>query len=109
MAELNLSPRDRMRCLIALIGALAVVSTLSSLMWPILSEALRNRGWDETMIGVNAAAQFGGIVVVALLVTRIIPLLGFYRTILTGLTVAAVMLGSMLRKNHRKQRRGVTL
>ena len=92
MAELDLSPRDRRRCLIALIGALAVVSTLSSLMWPILSEALRNRGWDETMIGVNAAAQFGGIVVVALLVTRIIPLLGFYRTILTGLTVAAVML-----------------
>ena len=73
MAELDLSPRDRRRCLIALIGALAVVSTLSSLMWPILSEALRNRGWDETMIGVNAAAQFGGIVVVALLVTRIIP------------------------------------
>jgi len=92
MAELNLSPRDRLRCLIALIGALSVVSTLSSLMWPILSEALRNRGWDETMIGVNAAAQFGGIVVVALLVTRIIPWLGFYRTILTGLAVAALML-----------------
>ncbi len=92
MAELDLSPRDRMRCLIALIGALSVVSTLSSLMWPILSEALRNRGWDETMIGVNAAAQFGGIVVVALLVTRIIPRLGFYRTIVTGLSVAALML-----------------
>jgi len=89
-ATVELSPRDRLRCLVALIGALAVVSTLSSLMWPILSEALRLRGWDDTMIGLNAAAQFSGIVVVALLVTRIIPLLGFFRTIVSGLSVAAL-------------------
>ena len=89
MSEVELSPRDRLRCLVALIAALSVVSTLSSLMWPILSEALRIEGYDETAIGINAAAQFAGIVAVALLVTRIIPRLGFFRTIVTGLAVAA--------------------
>lgn len=89
VAAVELSPRDRLRCLIALIAALAVVSTLSSLMWPILSEALRIRGFDDSAIGINAAAQFAGIVTVALLVTRIIPRLGFFRTIVTGLAVAA--------------------
>jgi len=98
-SEVKLSPRDRLRCLVALIAALSVVSTLSSLMWPILSEALRIEGFDETAIGINAAAQFAGIVTVALLVTRIIPRLGFFRTIVTGLAVAALtfVLLSLLR------------
>ena len=44
--------------MIALVAALAVVSITSSLNWPILSEALRNQGYSESMIGINAAAQF---------------------------------------------------
>jgi MFS family permease len=92
MSEATLHPRDKIRCLIALIASLAVVSTTSSLTWPILSEYLRNQGFSETAISINAAAQFAGIVIVALLATRIIPRLGFFRTILMGLALAASML-----------------
>ena len=78
--------------MIALVAALAVVSITSSLNWPILSEALRNQGYSESMIGINAAAQFAGIIVVALAAPRIIPALGFFNTIVFGLVVVAVML-----------------
>ncbi|MBN36813.1 MAG: hypothetical protein CMM46_18940 [Rhodospirillaceae bacterium] len=92
MSETVLSSQDRLTCLIALIGALAVVSTTSSLTWPILSESLRNHGYSETEISINAAAQFAGIVVVALFATVIIPRLGFFRAIVLGLGLVASML-----------------
>ena len=92
MSEVSLSPRDRLFCLIALIGALAVVSTTSSLTWPILSDSLRNQGFSEPAISLNAAAQFAGIVIVALLATKIIPRLGFLRAIILGLVLVASML-----------------
>jgi MFS family permease len=76
----------------ALIATMAVVSITSSLAWPILSEALRNQGYSESMIGINAAAQFAGIIVVALAAPRIIPAMGFFKTIVLGLVVVAVML-----------------
>ena len=78
--------------MIALIAALAVVSITSSLNWPILAEALRNQGYIESMIGINAAAQFAGIIVVALAAPRIIPALGFFKAILLGLVIVAVTL-----------------
>ncbi|MDG2238576.1 MAG: MFS transporter [Arenicellales bacterium] len=76
----------------ALIATLAVVSIASSLTWPILAEALRNQGYSESMIGINAAVQFLGIIVVALAAPRIIPAIGFFRTIVLGLAVVAIML-----------------
>ena len=88
----ELTPQQRIRCMIALVAALAVVSITSSLNWPILSEALRNQGYSETMIGINAAAQFAGIIVVALAAPRIIPALGFFKAIVLGLVVVAVTL-----------------
>lgn len=88
----ELSPQQRIRCMIALVAALAVVSITSSLNWPILSEALRNQGYSESMIGINAAAQFAGIIVVALATPRIIPALGFFKAIVLGLVVVAVTL-----------------
>ena len=88
----ELSPQQRIRCMIALVAALAVVSITSSLNWPILSEALRNQGYSETMIGINAAAQFAGIIVVALAAPRIIPALGFFKAIALGMIVLAVTL-----------------
>ena len=88
----ELSPQQRIRCMMALVAALAVVAITSSLNWPILSEALRNQGYSESMIGINAAAQFAGIIVVALAAPRIIPALGFFKTIVLGLVVVAVML-----------------
>jgi MFS family permease len=68
------------------------VSIASSLTWPILAEALRNQGYSESMIGINAAVQFGGIMVVALAAPRIIPAMGFFKTIALGLVVVAIML-----------------
>ena len=86
------SRRDRLLCLIALVAALAVVSITSSLTWPILAESLRLKGYDEGLIGLNAAAQFAGIMVVAPLAPYIIPRLGFFNTILCGLVLVASML-----------------
>jgi len=88
----ELSPQQRIRCMSALVATMAVVSITSSLAWPILSEALRNQGYSESMIGINAAAQFAGIIVVALAAPRIIPAMGFFKTIELGLVVVAVML-----------------
>ena len=88
----ELSPQQRIRCMSALVATMAVVSITSSLAWPILSEALRNQGYSESMIGINAAAQFIGIIVVALAAPRIIPAMGFFKTIVLGLVVVAVML-----------------
>lgn len=87
-----IASRQRVLCLIALIGALSVVATTSSLTWPILAESLRNRGFGEAAISFNAAAQFAGIVVVALVATTVIPRLGFLYSIALGLAVVAAML-----------------
>ena len=78
--------------MIALVAALAVVAITSSLNWPILAEALRNQGYSESLIGINAAAQFAGIIVVALAAPRIIPALGFFKTIVFGLIIVAITL-----------------
>jgi MFS family permease len=78
--------------MIALVAAMAVVSITSSLNWPILSEALRNQGYSESMIGINAAAQFAGIILVALAAPRVVPALGFFKTIVLGLVVVAITL-----------------
>ena len=88
----ELSPRQRIRCMVALVATLAVVSITSSLTWPILSEGLRNQGYSESMIGINAAAQFVGIILIALAAPRIIPAIGFFKTIALGLAVVATML-----------------
>ncbi|MEC8963100.1 MAG: MFS transporter [Pseudomonadota bacterium] len=87
-----LSRQQRIRCMIALVAAMAVVSITSSLNWPILSEALRNQGYSESMIGINAAAQFAGIILVALAAPWIIPALGFFKAIVLGLIVLAITL-----------------
>ncbi|MEC9329222.1 MAG: MFS transporter, partial [Pseudomonadota bacterium] len=88
----ELSRQQRIRCMIALVAALAVVAITSSLNWPILAEALRNRGYSESMIGINAAAQFAGIIVVALAAPRIIPALGFFKAIVFGLVIVSITL-----------------
>ncbi|GIT47378.1 MAG: hypothetical protein Ct9H300mP13_1740 [Gammaproteobacteria bacterium] len=59
--------------MVALVATLAVVSITSSLTWPILSEGLRNQGYSESMIGINAGAQFVGIILIALAAPRIFP------------------------------------
>ena len=82
----------RIRYMIALVATLAVVSITSSLNWPILAAALRNQGYSESMIVINAAAQFAGIMVVALAAPRIIPALGFFKSLVLGLIVVAIML-----------------
>lgn len=78
-----------------LVAALAVVSVSSSLTWPILAESLRRQGYDETAIGLNAAAQFAGIIVVAGCATWLIPRIGFYRAVVIGLGLVAAMLAAL--------------
>ena len=89
---IELSRQQKLRCMLALIAAMAAVSITSSLNWPILSEALRNQGYSESMIGTNAAAQFAGIIVVALIAPRIIPALGFFWAIVLGLIAVGLSL-----------------
>lgn len=84
--------RQRLYCMVALIAALAVVAITSSLTWPILSESLRLQGYSESAIGLNAAAQFAGVMVVALIAPRVLPRFGFFRCIVFGLCLAALML-----------------
>ena len=92
MLEPGLGARDRRRCLLALVAALSVVCISSSLAWPILAESLRLQGYDETAIGLNAAAQFSGIIFVAGTATWLIPRLGFFRTTVLGFFLVAAML-----------------
>ncbi|MDG2481920.1 MAG: hypothetical protein P8Q36_13800, partial [Alphaproteobacteria bacterium] len=75
----------------------------SSLTWPILSESLRNQGFSEPAISLNAAAQFAGIVIVALLATKIIPRLGFLRAIIQADRRLAK---ALISKGFRKDRPG---
>ena len=88
----GLSANERRRCLLALVASLAVVAISSSLAWPILAESLRQQGYDEAAIGLNAAAQFAGIIFVAANATWLIPRLGFFRTMVLGLGLVAAML-----------------
>ena len=81
--------------MLALISAMAVVSITSSLNWPILAEALRNQGYSEMMIGINAAAQFLGIIIIAIGAPRIIPKLGFFKAILLGLIIVGLAMSTL--------------
>ena len=81
--------------MVALVAALAVVSTTSSLAWPMLSESLRLQGYSESLIGLNAAAQFSGIIVVAMLAPRVIPRFGFFNCVFCGLGLVAAMFISL--------------
>ena len=92
MTDTVISARDRLRCIIALVASLAVVAMSTSITWPILAESLRNLGYGESMIGLNAAAQFAGTIAVAFIATSIIPRLGFFKTIMWGLGLVAAML-----------------
>ena len=95
MPEPGLGGRERRLCLLALVATFSVVAMSSSLTWPILAESLRHQGYDETAIGLNAAAQFAGIMFVAGNATWVIPRLGFFRTVLVGLALVAAMLAAL--------------
>ena len=95
MSEPGLGGRERLLCLLALVATFSVVAMSSSLTWPILAESLRLQGYDETAIGLNAAAQFAGIMFVAGNATWLIPRLGFFRAALLGLALVAAMLATL--------------
>ena len=95
MPEPGLGGRKRLLCLLALVATFSVVAMSSSLTWPILAESLRLQGYDETAIGLNAAAQFAGIIFVAGSATWLIPRLGFFRAALLGLALVAAMLATL--------------
>ena len=90
MSEVDLTPQQRRSCLLALIASLAVMAITTGMTWPLLAEILRDQGVDESLIGLNAAAQFVGIFIVSMLATRIIPRLGFFRATLIGMLLVFV-------------------
>jgi len=90
MSDVVLTPKQRQSCLIALIASLAVMSITTGMTWPLLAEVLRNQGVDESLIGLNAAAQFVGIFIVSMVATRVIPWLGFFRATLAGMILVFV-------------------
>ncbi len=90
MSDITLTAQQRRSCLIALIATLAVMAITTGMTWPLLAEILRDQGVDESIIGLNAASQFVGILIVSLLATRIIPRLGFFRATLVGMTMVFV-------------------
>ncbi len=90
MSDVVLTSRQRQSCLIALIASLAVMSITTGMTWPLLAEVLRNQGVDESLIGLNAAAQFVGIFIVAMVATRLIPRLGFFRATLAGMILVFI-------------------
>ena len=95
MSEPGLGARERRLCLLALVATFSIVAMSSSLTWPILAESLRRQGHDEVAIGLNAAAQFAGIIFVAASATWLIPRLGFFRSVLLGLALVAAMLAAL--------------
>ena len=89
MPEPGLGGRERRLCLFALVAVFSVVRDVQLAHWPILAESLRRQGYDETAIGLNAAARLAGIMFVAGGATWLIPRLGFFRSVLLGLVLVA--------------------
>ncbi|MEM7122961.1 MAG: MFS transporter [Pseudomonadota bacterium] len=90
MSDVVLTGQQRRSCLIALIASLAVMAITTGMTWPLLAEILRDQGVDESIIGLSAASQFIGTIIVSFLATRIIPRLGFFRATLTGMALVFV-------------------
>ncbi len=91
-SELEPNSRPWAYHLVLLILSLSAISITSSLTWPILSELLANRGYSDTAISINASVQFAGMIIVALMATRLIPRLGFVLSLAASFAVIAVSL-----------------
>ena len=80
------------RGLTAAIGTVAVFGVVIGLTTPLLALVLERRGTGETLIGINSAATFAGILLLAPLASRLIARTGLARAMLAGLLICAACL-----------------
>lgn len=94
MNDPALNARDRRRSLAAVVSSMAVISMIYGLSYPLLALVLERQGIDETMIGLNTAAQGLAVFAVAPLAAPVIARLGLARLMLgaLGLSLALFLL-----------------
>jgi MFS family permease len=81
-----------MRGLVAAIATAGVFGVTIGLTMPLLALVLEGRGYGETLIGINSAATFVGILVLSPLASGLIRRIGLARAMLGGLLVCALCL-----------------
>ena len=81
----TLTARERIKCLIAVIGAMALVNLILSLTFPLMALILQSQGVDATMIGISTAVQAGAGFIAAPFSHRIASRLGPASTLMLGL------------------------
>ncbi len=90
MTETALQVRDRRRSLVAIVSSMAVTSLIYGFSYPLLALVLERQGVDETMIGLNTAAQGFAVFAVAPIAARTISWLGPARLMLGSVALSLV-------------------
>lgn len=85
-----LTARERIKCLIAVIGAMALVNLIMSLTFPLIALTLQRQGVDATMIGISTAVQAGAGFIAAPFSHRIASRLGPASTLMLGLILCSL-------------------
>mgnify|MGYP000600768356 CR=1 FL=1 len=86
----TLSKSERMNCLIAVIGAMALVNLIMSLTFPLIALTLQRQGVDATLIGISTAVQAGAGFIAAPFSHRIASRLGPATTLMLGLILCSL-------------------
>ncbi len=81
-----------MRGLVAAIATAGVFGVTIGLTMPLLALVLEGRGYGETLIGINSAATFVGILLLSPLASGLIRRVGLAQAMLAGLLVCAACL-----------------
>lgn len=86
----TLTARERIKCLIAVIGAMALVNLIMSLTFPLIALTLQRQGVDATMIGISTAVQAGAGFIAAPFSHRIASRIGPANTLMLGLILCSL-------------------
>ncbi|MFN3233644.1 MAG: MFS transporter [Alphaproteobacteria bacterium] len=87
--------RSKVRVLAAIIGMISVVGLVFGLTGPLLNLLLVDRGYSNTLIGINGAMMALGGICVTPFIPRLVVWAGPMRLIFTGLISAAILLLGM--------------
>lgn len=90
----ELTPRGRLRGLVAVTSSMAMTAMMFGFSWPMFSTRLAEMGVSEARIGIHTAVQGVGIFVVAWFTPRLITRFGPARLMLamTAINLTAVLL-----------------
>lgn len=86
----TLTARQRIHCLIAVIGSMALVNLIMSLTFPLIALTLKRQGVDATLIGISTAVQAGAGFIAAPFSHRIASRLGPASTLMLGLILCSL-------------------